>query len=126
MTLNSPVQITSRLLAGVQIGDTEISIGYAGETSDGRTRYEYYIDSEAFNHHAKDLKSGCGGGSLQEGLESLLSFLGAAAESWRYSGKDGENSDLFPEAVCEWAAQNSDEISMLAIELEETEGLIAE
>ena len=68
-----------------------------------------------------DLKSGCGGGDLKEGFVSLLSFLSAAAESYKYDGMEGENSDLFPEAVTHWASLCSDEIDMLRYEIEESE-----
>jgi hypothetical protein len=59
-----------------------------------------------------------GGGCIQEALSSLLSFLVASAEAVRY-GSDSDNSDLFPKKVAEWAYMNSDELSMLSVELEE-------
>lgn len=49
---------------------------------------------------------------------SMLSYLGAFAESSEYS----ENSDLFFEELRTWANQNSDEFSMLSMELEDDEG----
>lgn len=118
--------ISPRLLPGVKIGATFISIKFAGETSDGRARYRYYIDGPDFEHSGDDLKSGCGGGSLVQGMESLLSFLGAAADSYRYrkciySGDPDDNSSLFPEPVTAWAYQNSDEISLLELEIKESE-----
>ena len=115
MIATSPIEITSRLLFGVRIGHTEISITYATlQGKEGRERYRYYIDGGDVSYTSDDLQSGCQGGNLQEGLESLLSFLGACAEG-------GENADLFPPDVAEWAKSNSDEISMLAVELEEGE-----
>lgn len=42
----------------------------------------------------------------QDILGALLSFLSAAAESYAYSGKDGENANLFPLAVTEWAIRD--------------------
>ena len=126
MKLQAPFEISARLLPSVRVGTCFISIEFAGETSDGRARYRYFIDTPDFEHEGSDLKSGCGGGSLQEGMESLLSFLTAAAESYRYNGMDGENSDLFPEQVTCWACANSDELSMLQCELQETKGLLAD
>jgi len=127
--LHAPFAISARLLPAVQIGQTWISIEFAGETWDGRVRYRYYIDTPDFEHEGSELKSGCGGGSIQSGMESLLCFLGAAAESYRYQGcqwtdNPDHNCSLFPENVCAWAYQNSDEISMLECELQEGGELI--
>ena len=122
MKINKPFIITSRLLPGLVIGDTELSIGYSG-VSGGRTVYVTCIDSESIEYEGRDLESGVGGGSLQEGMKSFLSFLGACGESYSYrmrTGKVGENEDLFPEDVAEWAYMNSDEIIALQCLLEET------
>ena len=123
MTLNSPFSISSCLLPALEIGGAVIQLEYASRAGrDGRVRYRWTIDlPDGSSHSGDDLQSGCGGGSLQEGFESLLSFLSAAAESWRYAGSNGENSDLFPRPVVKWAAQNSDEIGMLECEIEESE-----
>lgn len=130
MTLKSPFIITPRLLPGVHIGKAFISIEYDGGTSDGRIRYRYHIDlPDGSEHTGNDLKSGVGSGNLQSGMESLLSFLAACGESYGFSkrtGREGENTDLFPPAVAEWAYQNSDELATLEIEIQETENLIDE
>lgn len=124
MQLSAPFKISPRLLPGLLIDDAWISIEYAGFNDECRTIYRYYLDLPTVpeGHVGTDLKSGCGGGNLQEGMASLLSFLGAAAESY----PDGENADLFPEAVCAWAYTYSDVISMLQTEIKETKGLINE
>ncbi len=112
-------------MAGLQIGKAFISMGQGERNSEGRTQYGVFIDlPDGSEHEISDLRSGCQGGSLQEGFSSLLSFLGAAAESYRYSEEQGENSDLFPLPVTQWAADNSDEISMLRLEIDETSDLI--
>jgi len=129
MQLTSPIIITPRLLPGVQIGDVTISIGYAKrQGDDNRTRYQYYIDPIGPEDGFDDLQSGCQGGGLQDGLESLLSFLGACGEAYRYemSGLKSEDSGQFSPAIAEWCYQNSDGLSELAIELEETTDLIDE
>lgn len=93
--------------------------------ADGRTRYRWTIDlhgkTRARSYAGSDLRSGCQGGTVQEGFASLLSFLGAASESF----PDGENSGMFPRAVEAWAHQYSDELSMLACEVEENADAIS-
>ena len=146
MLLKSPVMITARLLPGVQIGDAWVSIEYSDRAGrDGRVRYRWYVDlKDGREFSGDDLQSGCGGGSLQAGLESLLCFLGAFAESWQHFIRNGgempvetsgqvkalmyqvEGMNSFPAGLVQWAMQNSDEIGMLQIELEETPDLIEE
>ena len=127
------------------IGEAEITVTDVGNDMDGRTVYEYDIrfpnglsysvpdgdggfDAEqldpGYTYTARDLKSGCQGGSEREGMASLLSFLGAAAESYRYHHgmKEDSSTDLFPEHICEWAYQHDGEISMAAYEMEEQTG----
>ena len=129
MILKPPFIITSRLMAGLKIGTGTISIGYLEYNHEGRMTYDVWIDLESREFHVTDLRSGVGGGNLQKGMSSLLSFLGAAAESYRSTmrGKESENSDLFDPLVNEWAYQHEDEISSLQYEIEEsTEPLIEE
>jgi hypothetical protein len=131
MLLSTPVEITPRLLPGVRVGSTWVAIEYAARNgADGRTRYQWRIDlPDGSEHSGDDHQSGCCGGNLREGLESLLSFLSACGESVNYgtrTGSPGENADLFPPAVAEWAAQNTDELSTLATEVEESPGCIQE
>jgi hypothetical protein len=127
MELRAPFVITSRLLPGVRFTDANesISIEFGRETSDGRIRYKYYIDTPDFSYENDDLKSGVGGGSLQQGMLSVLSFLGAAAEAFRH-GPESDNFDLFPKHVMEWVYQNADEISVLQMEIQEGGELISE
>ena len=132
MQLKSPFIITSRLLPGIKVNDGYISIEYEGKTSENRQRYRYWIDLPSGEFTGNDLKSGVGGGNLRSGMEGLLSFLNAAAESYKYRirnlrndwASSGENEDLFDEKVVEWSAANSDEIGILACEIGEQENLI--
>ena len=140
MELHQPVMITSRLLPGLKIGEGSISIEYDRQASSeiGRIRYRYYIDLPDFEYVDNDLQSGCQGGNLQSGLSSLLSFLSACGESyryemsgispftWKYSIGESDNNDMFPKQIAEWCYQNSDELSLLACELEEETDLIVE
>ena len=113
-------------MESLTIGNATILLDAVDTDRDGRTVYGYSIRLDGVNptHQARDLKSGCQGGSEREGMQSLLSFLSAAAESYRYwkGMKEDSNTDLFPEEICEWASQNEDEISMAAYDLENPEG----
>ena len=123
LIITPPMIITPRLLAGVKIGPDFISIETNGQESNGRTRYVATFDIAGNEYQETDLRSGCQGGDEREGMASLLSFLSAAAESYRYRGGFTDNPDdsctLFSRPVVEWAAQNSDDIGMLSIEMEE-------
>ncbi len=128
MQLKSPFIITSRLLPGLTIAGATIALACEGATYDARVRWRWYIDlPDGGEYTDNDLKSGVGGESTQSAFESLLTFLGACGESVNYaarSGRTGENADLFPEAVAQWAADNQDEIDMARLEIEETPNLI--
>lgn len=118
-------------MPALKVGEAWISLELSGRQSrDGRSIYQCWIDlPDGTEHEITDLRSGCGGGSVLEGFSALLSFLGAAAESYQYrqsTGRGGENEGLFEPAIVEWAAGHSDELSMLALELEEGEGLITD
>lgn len=130
MTLTQPFMITARLMAGVKVDKTFISIEPAGATKDGRLKCRYYIDTPEWEFEGDDLASGVGGPrrGLQEMMESLLSFLSSAADSYRYhmSRPKGEHDDpdLFPPHVMEWCYQHDSELSMLQLELEDNPNLI--
>lgn len=136
MELRNPVIITPRLQAGVAIRQGEeiafVSIDYSKRNGDsGRTRYVYTIDMpDGQTYSGSDLQSGCQGGSLQEGLESLLAFLSGAGEAYsaamRNRDLDDWDSSYFPLNVAEWAYQVSDEIDMLRLDLAEMDGTMDE
>jgi len=129
MILKPPFEISSRLLPAVRVNGAFLSLGISGRTTrDGRALYECWIDlPDGSEHEITDLHSGCQGGSVQEGMAALLSFLSAAAESRQYrerNDRPGENEDLFSVAIVDWASENSDELGMLSCELDETPNLI--
>lgn len=89
-------------------------------TTDTRSIFEWKITLDGETYSEADLESGCGAEpSETEMLETLLSFLAAAAESYRYGGMEGENSHLFPEPVVKWASENSDEIGCAQCDLDD-------
>jgi hypothetical protein len=107
----------------IAIGDATILLDAVDTDRDGRTVYGYSIRIDGVTpfYQARDLKSGCQGGTETEGLASLLSFLSAAVESRRYresTGREGDNESLFPAEVVDWAYQHDMEIQCAAIELE--------
>ena len=122
MTLRDPFKISPRLLPGLFIGGAWVSLEHVGNAGD-RMVYRWYIDlPDGQEHSEADLKSGCQGADLQSMFCTLLAFLGACAESRGYSartGREGENSDLFPEEVGAWAEEHSDEIDMIRCDIEE-------
>jgi len=123
MKLHSPIIITPRLLPGVKIGDVFISITYDSDEADGRTRYRYYIDPLGPEEGLNDLQSGRRGGSLQEGLGSILCFLCDAGDRYGYAihlagDHPDVDDDSFTPKIMEWCYENSDEISMLQCEIE--------
>ena len=119
MNVPAPMFISSRLMAALKLPDGSTAhVSYLGRTYEGRQHYEWAIDDADGKQLGtdNDLHSGVGSpADYREAMESLLAFLGAAAEST----DGGENADLFPIAVVEWARENSDEIGSLAYELEE-------
>jgi hypothetical protein len=131
MKLSPPFIITARLLPGLKVGDGFISITH-DKWLFGRQVYQVYFDlPNGVEVYLNDLKSGVGGGDLQAGFESLLSFLLAAVESYRYhkltwTDNPDDNMHLFPRPVVEWAYQNDSELQMLQLEIEEAETQLIE
>lgn len=135
MILNPPLMISARLLPAVEIQSSTRAFGASPKawlSWDARKGLAY-LDGPFGEHVIKDfrpsprLREDGTDKASRECLHALLDFLGACAESRAYAkrmGKDpmeGENSSLFPAEVGEWAEQMSDEISMLACELEPRE-----
>lgn len=134
MILHEPFRISSRLMPSLEIGKATISLQAGQRNREGRTCFECWLDlPDGSEHQIENLRSGCQGGGVQKGFESLLSFLGAAAEAYRYRMGTGGvresesgNESLFSPPVVEWAYMHSDELAMLQIELEERKDLIQE
>lgn len=135
MKLKRPFIITPRLLPGVEVGEAFISIKPECRNAEGRIRWQVYIDHKDWKYDDYSIASGVGDRgpeAIQRGMSVLLSFLSACAESRRYATHRygdpmrGENSDLFPPHVGEWAEQFSDEIGMLQCEIDEVPGLVTD
>jgi hypothetical protein len=127
--LTSPVSIAPNLQAGVPVGGGWITCGYSRNAGDfTRTRYRWeIIFPDGSDCSGDDMQSGSQGGNLTQGLASLLSFLGAAAESRQYRERVGSalfedsNEAIFPTNVVDFVCQHSDEIGALAYEIENPE-----
>lgn len=124
LEIKQPLCITPRLLPGCRIGEAWISIEYS-ESTLGRQYYRWYIDLDIDNTIGQvfadnQLCSGANGGTLQEGLESLLGFLRAFAEAWanRTYGTN-DSMSLFRAELADWAIENEEEIACLECDLQE-------
>ena len=123
MILSHPFIISSRLLPAVAIGkgseQVTVSLSPSG----------FILDGPFGEHKVTDLTLR-GNPSIESAFETLLSFMSAAAESFRYKGMDGENADLFPAEVTEALAQVSSELECVHFEIqsaiESEESLVTE
>jgi len=121
-TLYPPVFISSRLAAAVTVAGATISVEPAGGCNrDGKPEWRWYLDlPDGAEHSGAEL---WGWGGSAEMLETLLAFMGVCGEGLNYqtrTGRASENADLFPPAVAEWCAANSDELSAVQFEIEES------
>lgn len=118
LNLSAPLYISSRLLASVKVGDSEMSVNPIGYSADDREVWSYsiYDDSGAEIATGSDLQSGCGQScDASEMMSTLISFLLACAES---IPNGTENANLFPESSHEWIVSHESELEMLAFELD--------
>ena len=104
--------------ASAVAGELRLSVVREATDPDGRTRYGYGITEEASSATlatGSDITTGAGG---DDGpavmLGTLATYVAAAAESYRYAGWRGENSNLFPRPVVTRA--DGDALSMLILE----------
>ena len=124
MILRAPFMISSRLLPAVSIGQGQEQITVSLSNSG------FILDGPFGEHEVTGLRLSPFCDSIESAFETLLSFMSAAAESFRYKGMDGENSDLFPAEVTEAIAQVSSELESVWFELhsaiESDESLVTE
>jgi hypothetical protein len=124
--LRPPLFISSRLMAAIRVGDhgATIHVEPVGHTPDGRIAWRYIVEDNAGQvlDDATDLHSGIGDQiDSRRTLATLLSFLSAAAESYRHTmtGPSSDNADMFPPDLMEWAYEHDDELAALALELDQ-------
>ena len=104
MILRAPFMISSRLLPAVTVGQGSEQITVSLSPSG------FILDGPFGEHKVTGLRLSPLCKSVESAFETLLSFMTAAAESFRYRGMDGENSDLFPAEVTEALFQVSTEL----------------
>lgn len=111
MKLFHPFIISPRLLPAVSIGKGEEQVTVSLSPSG------FILDGPFGEHKVTDLTLR-GNPSIESAFETLLSFMSAAAESFRYRGMDGENADLFPAEVTEALFQVSSELECVHFEIQ--------
>lgn len=118
----APLFISARLMAALKIdGAGTLHLEALGRDG-GRVTYRYVVEDEQGRILAQgnDLSSGVGASiDYRATMGTLLSFLGAAAESYDYRAEYPDTSDdLFPDACMEWAYMHADELAIAHMELE--------
>jgi hypothetical protein len=111
MKLSHPFIISARLLPAVAIGKGSEQITVSLSPSG------FILDGPFGEHKVTDLTLR-GNPSIESAFETLLSFMSAAAESFRYRGMDGENAGLFPAEVTEALFQVCSELECVHFEIQ--------
>ncbi|MCP2282827.1 hypothetical protein APR04_001730 [Promicromonospora umidemergens] len=121
---------STRSMVTRQAGSLSLAVWHDGSEPDElggyRQRYAYRIASTAGPGippvDGRDIHSGVGDDiDTTRSMGTLVNLLSAAGEAYRYDMDHpggSENLDLFPDWVPEAAYLNSDELTMLAMELE--------
>jgi hypothetical protein len=124
--LRLPMFISSRLMAAVRVGDSgaTIHIEPTDRDDDGRMVWRYVIEDSGgyVLDDATGIRSGAGDPlDSRKTMATLLSFLGAAADSYRHTmtGGRSDNANMFPPEVMEWAYEHGEELTELAFDLED-------
>jgi hypothetical protein len=120
LRLRPPFFISGRTYPALPVGNATLSL-MAIKSGPGRRERAYFVLDLPWGlvHEDSPMFSRMGGfKGYVEVFYAYLEFLSAAAESHEYeqrTGKKGENSDLFPPHVVEWAAENKSGIEKARI-----------
>ncbi|MDR7381247.1 hypothetical protein [Promicromonospora iranensis] len=133
--MNNDTSPSTRRLVTRQAGSLSLALWHDGAAPDEhggyRQLYAYRIADAtvpgSVPHDGRDIHSGVGADvDVVTGMGTLVTFLSAAADAYRYQMSNPvsapENLNLFPAWVVEAAYLNSDELAMLALELEHPNG----
>lgn len=113
MILNHPFCISPSLLPALKIGDGWLE-------SKGFSDFRVLLPDNT-EYEITDFRPGACS-DLVGNFAAILDFLSAWVEALQYPGSD--NVDLFDknnEVLVYWATDNSDEITVLSVEIEESE-----
>lgn len=115
-TLTDPFLIGPRLMPAVRLSDgSVVSMEAVARDPRGGERFTWrYTIDDASGVELVDAADINGPTDHAEAFATLSSFLGAFAEA----GEDGENADLFPESVRDWADANAEEFDSIVREPE--------
>ena len=129
--MNDHHALSTRKLVARQAGSLHLALWHDGTTPDEhggyRQRYAYRIADAtvpgAQPHDGRDIHSGVGAEvDTTAAMRALVTYLSAAADAYQHQMSNPlsapENLDLFPAWATEAAYLNSDELTMLALELE--------
>ena len=126
MKLRPPFIITSTLNPGLKIGDSTLHLTDVQVAEEGRDRATFLLVTPEFEYEDDQLRSGVGGFLGTVGIfESFLGFMQAAVESADYeerTGRIGENTDLFPRHIVEWAMDHRYEIEDVMADITNEDG----
>lgn len=112
------------------VADRTLTVVQRGRNDEGRVTYTWTLNATDGKTVPVTIKEDDVYGGvdapidLVKGAATVLSFLGAAAESYGHAMRnrvllaDTENGTLFSLFLTEWAYQNADEIAVAAYELE--------
>lgn len=127
MKLHPPFIITARLLPGLRLGDAWLGLTGIEPSDENRDCATFALDfADGSTYTDSSMRSGCGGfkGPVSA-FNTFLSFLLAAVESLEYeqrTGRAGDNADLFPRHVVEWALDNKSDIESAQMDICGEEG----
>ena len=126
MKLHSPFIIGSTLSPALKIGDSTLHLADVQPAEEGRERAKFLLVTPEFEYEDNELRSGVMGFWSTVGIfESFLSFMQAAIEAAEYemrTGRESDNSGLFPKHVVEWALEHKDAIEMAICEITDEDG----
>lgn len=112
--MKAPFCISARLMPALKIGGAWLSL----------SAYPLAFHLDLPNGDTFDIAEyhpGTAAVTLRTMFTDMLNFMSAAGESRQYrlrTGRNGENEELFEPKMVDWIADNMDEISSLAAELE--------